>query len=1215
MGPIFISHSEKDLALVNEMARGLEAAGYSTWYFERDVLPGASYLSQIAEAIEQSQAVVLLVSSNALDSDQVSKEVVGAFEHRKPFFPVLVDMTPPQLKERQPEWRHALGGSTMVCLTTEGHQNCIARIIDGLKAIGISPEAGGIGPGITRRPAPTPASYTPRYLADKILAARASLEGERKQVTVLFADVAGFSRMSEKMDPEEVQDLISECLVFLTEEIHRYEGTIAQFLGDGLLALFGAPIAHEDAPQRALYAALGMRDRLREYAQKLKKQGIDFNMRIGLNTGLVVVGRIGDDLTMEYTAMGDTVNLASRMESTAEPGTIQVSENTHCLTEGYFDFKPLGDIEVKGRKDPVKAYRLLEVGRIKTRMGVSEMRGLTPFVGRRKELDQLMDCYGRAKSGQGQVVGIVGEPGVGKSRLLLQMRSLLPQAEYTYLEGQCLHYGDAIAYLPIINILRAYFDIEEGEPQLLSQKKLKQRISQLDQRLMAVLPPLQELLSFKVDDESYLRLDPQRRRERTFEAIRTMLFRESQNKPLILVVEDLHWIDKTSEEFLDYLIARLAGAHVLLLLLYRPEYNNPWGSKTYYSQIRVDELPLETSAEMVESILKGGKAVSDLTKLILDKSAGNPLFMEEFTHTLLERGYIERKNGHYVLTVKPSDIQVPETVQGIIAARMDRLEKDLKETMQMASVIGRVFPFPILQTVTGMREKLETCLSELQALEFIHEKTAFPELEYIFKHALTQEVAYMSLLLKKRRQLHQRIGKAIEELYPDRLEEFYELLANHYSRSDNLERAFQYLKLSGDKASRNYSLREALRSYKEALNVLNKLPATEENRKAGVKVRLLMDFPMMGLGYPEDSLEILYEGERLSKELGDEKSLANFRWIISCCYADRGQALEGIRYAESAFKQAKEAGDIDQTVASGFELSINNMCLGEVSRAVEVASEVIALLEKTRRESDYFGRPFNTYSTILGTCGLAKGMLGNFKEGEALCQKALGFACEIDNRYSLALAEQSYGQMLLMKGDGQQALGHCQEGMKYAEATQFLLARAVLESGLGQAYFLLGDLEAARSQLERAIEFQRDVGVLSTFGLTHAMLGMVQFFSGDLGSAQSRLEEALKIAQHNKEKHTEGLSQIFLGAIIGTADVSQSAKAEEYILRGTSLLEELGIRPWCPTGYLLLGQHYAGTGRREEGLQYLRKALGMYEEMGMDYYSSMARVALENLQG
>ena len=1060
-----------------------------------------------------------------------------------------------------------------------------------------------------------PLSYTPKHLADKILALRPSIEGERKQVTVLFADVKDFTSISEKLDPEEVQTLISECMVFFTEEIHRYEGAIAQFLGDGVMALFGAPIAHEDAPQRALYAALSIRERLTGYSDKLKKQGLKFNMRIGLNTGLVVVGRIGDDLTMEYTAMGDTVNLASRMESTAQQGTIQVSENTYHLTEGYFEFKPLGEVEVKGKKELVKSYQLLGAGQAKTRIGVSLARGLTPFVGRQKELGQLIECYQLAKKGQGQVVGIVGEPGVGKSRLLLQLRAVLPQGEYSYLEGECLHYGEATAYLPMVNALRDYFHIEEGKAEALNRRKLKQRISQLDKRLMAVLPPLEELLSFKVDDEQYLKLEPQMKRTRIFEAIRTLLIRESENKPLVLVFEDLHWIDKTSEVLLDQIIARLPGAHILLLLLYRPEYTNPWTSKTYYSQIRVDELSEETSAQMVQAILKGGKAAPDLTQLILDRAVGNPLFMEEFTHTLLERGYIERKDGHYILTVKPTDIQVPDTVQGIIAARMDRLEKDLKETMQIASVIGREFQLSLLQTVTNLRDKLEVCLSELQSLEFIHERMAFPELEYIFKHALTQEVAYMSLLLKKRKQLHKSIAEAIEQLYPDRLEKFYEILANHYSRSDNLVKAYQYLKLSGDKACRNYSLWEAFRSYKEALNVLSKLPATEENKRKNIEIRLLMDFPMIGLAYPEDSLEILQEGERLSKELGDEKSLTNFHWIMSCCCGVKGRALEGIGYAESAFKQAKEADDIYQMVASGCELIINNFWLGEYSRVVEVASEAIALLEKTKRESDYFGRPFNTYSQILGMCGCTKGLQGDFKEAEELCQKALGFARDIDNRYSLGMVEGLYGQMLAIKGEGQRALEHCQEAMKYAEATEAIFVRAATGNGLGLAYFLVGDLEAARSQLERAIAIQRGAGVLCIFGLTHATLGIVQFFSGDLGAAQSSEEEALKIAQRNRERHIEGLSLIVLGAILGTADASQIARAEEFMLKGTSLLESIGVRPWCSIGYLFLGQHYAGTGRREEGLQYLRKALGTCEEMGMDYYASMARAALETLQG
>jgi len=441
MSRIFISHVERDAAIMQQIADGLEAAGYATWYFERDVLPGTSYLIQITQAIEQCDAIVLVVSPNAIGSDQVTKEVVGAFERGKPFFPVLVGMTPPEFKERQPEWRHALGGTAMICIGTEGVSVCIARIMDGLKVQGIQPE-GTSAVGFLPQPAlSTPASYTPKHLANKILAARPSIEGERKQVTVLFADVTGFTSMSEKMDPEEVHGLMAECLDFLTEEIHRYEGTIAQFLGDGVMALFGAPIAHEDAPQRALYAALGIQGRLREYADQLRVKGIEFDMRIGLNTGLVVVGKIGNDLTMEYTAMGDTVNLASRMESMAEPGTIQVADNTYRLTDGYFEFQPLGEVQVKGKEEPIKTYRVLGLGPARTRLAAGVLRGLTPFLGRKKEIGHLKDCYDKAKEGQGQVVGVVGEPGVGKSRLLLELSEKLPEGEYIYFEGRCLQYG------------------------------------------------------------------------------------------------------------------------------------------------------------------------------------------------------------------------------------------------------------------------------------------------------------------------------------------------------------------------------------------------------------------------------------------------------------------------------------------------------------------------------------------------------------------------------------------------------------------------------------------------------------------------------------------------------------------------------------------------------------------------------------------------------
>ena len=1212
MGHIFISHIEKDASILKQIAQGLEAAGYPTWYFERDIFPGTSYLIQITKAIEQCDAIVLIASSNALSSDQVTREVVGAFEQHKPFFPVLIDITPPELKERQPEWRHALGGTAMTCIGAEGLQSCIDRVIEGLKSMGINPEAGGIRLGGTRRPAPSPASYTPKHLADKIQAARASLEGERKQVTVLFADVKDFTSISEKLDPEEVNDLISDCMVFLTEEIHRYEGTIAQFLGDGLLALFGAPIAHEDAPQRALYAALGMRERLREYALKLKQRGIEFNMRIGLNTGLVVVGRIGDDLTMEYTAMGDTVNLASRMESTAQPGTIQVSENTYRLTEGYFDFKPLGEIEVKGKREPVKAYQLLGVGSVKTRLGVSEMRGLTPFVGRQRELDQLMHCYDQAKSGQGQVVGIVGEPGVGKSRLLLQLRAALPQGEYSYLEGDCHHYGETVAYLPILDILRAYFNIEEGEAEALSREKLKQGISQLDERLMAMLPPLQDLLSLKVAEEQYLRLEPQLKQVRIFEAIWSLLIRESQNLPLVLAVEDLQWMDKTSEEFLDYIIARLGGTHILLILLYRPEYTPIWVSKTYYSQVRVDELPLETSTQMVQAILKEGKTAQDLIRPILDRAAGNPLFMEEFTRTLLERGYIERKHGQCVLTVKPSDIQVPDTVQGIISGRMDRLEKVLKETMQVASVIGKEFAYRILQMLTGMQDELRAYISNLQELEFIYEKSLFPELEYVFKHNLTQEVAYNSLLLKRRKEIHERIGRAIEELYPDRLAEFYEMLAYHYASGESWEKAYQYLKLSGDKTLRTHSLWEPFRFYREALEALRKLPETEENKRSEIDVRLSLISPMIALFFPEDSLEILQEGERLSRELGDERILARFHGGLGSYYLlrDSRQARE---YLEDAFQAAEKAQDIDLMAPLGYQICVMYWVQGDWLKVADVAPRVIALLESAQRESHFFGVASPPYSYLVSVYGAALACLGNFQEGRAQCEKALRFSTKINNVISISWAECMYGMLFAFQGDGKGAIEHAQQAIKYAEPVQMVNVLSLAWQVFGLGHYFIGDYENALKYMEKAQEIMRDSGMPVPSAYL-AYLCLVYIELGDLGNARSCAEKALELAQQEQEKRSEGLSSMHLGLILGMQDKSRWAEAEGCIIRGMETLRELKLRPYYARGYLYLGELYAHTGQRERALEILKKAHGMFQDMGMEYHLRRTRVALENLQ-
>ena len=435
-------------------------------------------------------------------------------------------------------------------------------------------------------------------------------------------------------------------------------------------------------------------------------------------------------------------------------------------------------------------------------------------------------------------------------------------------------------YLPILDVTRSFIGVKEGEQEHVIRQKLKERILGLDQNLAHVIPPYQELLSLKVDDEEFAKLEPKQKREKTFEAIRDLLIRGSQDRPLVLVVEDLHWIDKTTEEFLGYMIGWLPKTRILLLLLYRPEYTHQWGSKSYYSMIGVGHLSTSTSAELVAAILEGGDVVPELRELILNRAAGNPLFMEELTHTLLQNGSIQKKDDQFVLTRDVSSVQVPDTIQGIIAARMDRLEESLKRIMQVAAVIGREFAFRILETITEMKEELKSGLVNLQGLEFIYEKSLFPDLEYIFRHALVQEVAYNSLLINRRKEIHEKIGRAIESLYPQRLEEFCEMLAYHYSKSGNLAKAYEYLKESAKKAVRNDATFEAVRFYKEAMEVLSQLPQTDENKREQIELVLAMQGPWRRIGYSEDYLPMLQKAEALAEELGDDKKRLHIRSII-----------------------------------------------------------------------------------------------------------------------------------------------------------------------------------------------------------------------------------------------------------------------------------------------------------------------------------------------
>jgi tetratricopeptide (TPR) repeat protein len=850
---------------------------------------------------------------------------------------------------------------------------------------------------------------------------------------------------------------------------------------------------------------------------------------------------------------------------------------------------------------------------VKTRIEAAALAGLTKFVGRKREMEALREALEKVRSGSGQVVGIVGEAGVGKSRIIFEIKQMLPKEEYGYLEGRCIHYGGSIAYLPILDILRSFFEIKEGEQEFPIKKKIKEKIIQFDEKLKTVVPPFQELLSLRVDDEAYLKLEPKQKREEIFEAIRDLLIRESQKKPLVLVFEDLQWIDKTSEEFLDYFIGWLANTPILLILLYRSEYTHRWASRSYYSNVRVDQLSLQTSAELVQSILKEGEIVPEIRELILNKAAGNPLFMEELTHKLLENGTIQREGDHYLLNKKPSDIQVPDTVQGIIAARMDRLEESLKRIMQVASVIGREFAFRILQAITEMKEELKSHLLNLQGLEFIYEKKLFPELEYIFKHALTQEVAYNSLLLKTRKEIHEKIGRAIEQIYAERLEEFYEMLAYHYSKSNNLEQAYQYLKLSGKKAMGGYSPTEAFRFYRDAISILKKMGETDKNKKEQIEVILSMAHSMRLLAYPEDSFKILQEGETLCRDVKDKKSLAVLYSHLGSFYSAKGDAVLGMKYQQDAFEEAERLQDTQITARIGAMLTFSMDVAGEYRKVVHITPRILASLEKTQGQGELFGMPVDLRSYLYANYGHGLGYVGEFGKGEEACNKALSLAQEADNVYSIAIAEFLYGCLFSPKGDGENSAKHMQTSIGYLEKLKAVFLLPLAWCLIGEGYRLMGDPGKALGFEEKGLSMKMYIGAPGWLSLHFWALSLVHFDLGNLNEARVHAERSLNLAQTNHEKYFEGESWLQLGRTVGKMEESQIDKAEEYILQGMKVLDDLETKPAYAVGCLTLGELYLDAGRKEKALENLKKAGAMFQKMGMDYYLTRTTKLLESL--
>jgi class 3 adenylate cyclase/tetratricopeptide (TPR) repeat protein len=1045
-----------------------------------------------------------------------------------------------------------------------------------------------------------PDLYTPKHLAERILTSKSALEGERKQVTVLFADLKGSMELLADRDPEEARKLLDPVLERMMEAVHHYEGTVNQVMGDGIMALFGAPLAHEDHAVRACYAALRMQESVRQYADGIRRdEGVSIQIRVGVNSGDVVVRSIGSDLRMDYTAVGQTTHLAARMEQLATPGSIAVAPETLRLAEGYVTVKPLGPVNVKGMSEPVDVYEVTSAGAVRTRLQRSAARGFSRFVGRDAELDLLRGAFERAAGGHGQVVAVVGEPGVGKSRLFYEFVHSHRTHDWLVVESGSVSYGMATPYLPVIDLLKAYFQIDARDDGRTIREKVTGKLLTLDETLRPLLPALLALLDVPVEDRDWQAFYPPQRRRHTHDAIRRLLLRESQRQPLCLVFEDLHWIDAESQAVLDGLVESLPAARLLLLVNYRPEYRHTWGSKTYYSQARIDPLPQASATELLGALLGADASIRPLIPLLIERTEGNPFFLEESVRALVETGMLAGDPGRYRLARPLVSIQVPATVQAVLAARIDRLPPQEKSLLQSASVVGKDVPFAELRAIAELPEEaLRAELAHLQAAEFLYETSLFPDLEYTFKHALTHEVAYGSVLHERRRALHARIVEAIEALHPDRLGEHVERLAQHALRGEVWPKAVAYLRQAAAKAVARSANREAVSCLEQALGALRHLPESLETREQAIDLRLELQIPLNGLGEIERLLDYLREAEPLAGALGDLPRRGRVAAYMAWGLNVTGRSDQATVSGEQALAIARTIGDLGLEALANQRLGQAYYRLGEYPRAIAAFKRnVDALVGDLQTES--FGMPGPPAVMSRAYMGWCLADLGEFPAAMAAAEEAVRMAEAAHDRPGLAFSQSRVGLIYLRQGDPERALPWLERSLDGSRRFNFEIVRLMTAGPLGEARAACGATGEAFALLEQAAEQAASIRAVIYLPGILGGLGEGYLLAGRLVEARYTAERVLQLTRASGQRHVEADALRILGEVHARANPVEAGQAEESYREALGIAEQLGTRPLAARCHLGLGRLYRATGQQEAAQHHLATAATMFRDMDM----------------
>jgi class 3 adenylate cyclase len=985
----------------------------------------------------------------------------------------------------------------------------------------------------------SPGAYTPPHLAQRIMASRQALEGERKQVTVLFADTKGSMELLADRDPEDARRLLDAVLERMMEAVHRYEGTVNQVLGDGIMALFGAPLAHENHAVRACYAALRMQEDVGRYGDEMQRAlGVPVQIRVGLNSGEVVVGSIGSDLRMEYSAVGQTTHLAARMEQMAKPASVLLTADTLRLAEGYVQARALGPVPVRGLADPVEVFELVGTTAARTRLQVAAARGLTRLVGRQAELGLLRQALDHVRDGRGQVVALVGEAGVGKSRLAWELTRSHRTRGWLVLEGSAASHGRATTWLPVIDLLRAYFRVDDGDDARTVREKLIGRLLALDEALRPTLGVFEALLDIPVEDAEWGQLDATARQGRTVEAVKSLLLRESHVQPLLLVLEDLHWIDAATQALLNSLVESLPAARVLLLVNYRPEHQHSWGAKTYYTQLRLDPLPPETAEGMLETLMGGDAGLVPLKRLLIARTHGNPFFLEETVRSLVESRALAGTPGDYRLATALPAIQIPATVQAVLAARIDRLPAEDKRVLQLASVVGKDVPLPLLKAIADVPEQdLERSLTRLQAAEFLYEARLFPSPEYTFRHALTLEVAYAGLLQERRRQLHARIVDTLERLYPERLSEHAARLAHHAFRGEVWTKALNYLKETETAASRS-SLDAVLGSAESAA----------------------------ALWWNGDYTRAVEVGQR---DLAIAAGFKNFglNIVTTCRLGQAYHALGDYGRAADFFRRplASLQGDLEREhfgmagLPSVFARAWLGWCLAELGDSPEGVArgeEAVALAEAAD----------HAYSRVLAAWGLGTLYVvrGDPERAIAVLERGLVVTRMADIPLLFPFLAAPLGAAYTLAGRVGDALPLLDQGVRQAVSMNLQAHHALRLTWLGEALALAGQMEQASQQAAQALalaERQRERGSQAYASRLAGDIAMLRE-PPDAQSALAAYRGALALASELGMRPLAARCRLGLGAAL----LRSGARSEAHTELGAAVeaLRELRMTHWLP---------------------------------------------------